>query len=226
MICFLSFCYNISDFCYKNTDNANCCVLASPWIHLTAEHPKTQSSRRKQGLLIGYWRPDPSFDSQRVDLSTKKRNEICSQVSPLHYAARHNHLPVLQTLVEIISQLLSKCFYVDFFYTCEVRLFLSLPPGWLRCQHQCERQRQSDPPALCCQVNIDPPDDQLLSSLSTLVCNLYRFKISAGANESKNVKTGLVSTYISDQSIKRVLDISETLWLNHNRMSWRQHLRK
>ena len=55
------------------------------------------------------------------------------------------------------------------------------------------------------------PDDQLLPSLSTLVCNLYRFKISAGANESKNVKTGLVSTYISDQSIKRVLDISETL---------------
>ena len=149
-------------------------------------------------------------------------------MSPLHYAARHNHLPVLQTLVEIISQLLSKCFYVDFFYTCEVRLFLSLPPGWLRCQHQCERQRQSDTLALCCQVNIDPPDDQLLSSLSlsTLICNPYRFKISAGASESKNVKTGLVSTYISDQSIKRVLDISETLWLNHNKMSRRRYLRK
>ena len=117
-------------------------------------------------------------------------------------------------------------FMLIFFYTCEVRLFLSLPPGWLRCQHQCERQRQSDPPALCCQVNIDPPDDQLLSSLSTLVCNLYRFKISAGASESKNIKTGLVSTYISDQSIKRVLDISETLWLNHNKMSRRRYLRK
>ena len=105
-----------------------------------------------------------------------------------------------------------------FLIAVNVRLFLSLPPGWLRCQHQCERQRQPDPPALCCQVNIDPPDDRLLSSLSTLICNLYRFKISAGVSENKNVKTGLVSTYISDQSIKRVLDISETLWLNHNRI--------
>ena len=38
---------------------------------------------------------------------------------------------------------------------------------------------------------------------------IFRFKISAATSVSKNVKTGLVSTYISDSSIKRVLDISE-----------------
>ena len=38
---------------------------------------------------------------------------------------------------------------------------------------------------------------------------LFRFKISATSSVSKNAKTGLVSTYISDSSIKRVLDISE-----------------
>ena len=230
MICFLAFSYNFSDFCYKNFRSCQLLCLASPWINITAEHPKTQSSRRKQGLcwMVIAAKILPSIYKEltfeifllsvdkklKWDLLAGVASPLCCQTQPPTSSSNTgwNNFSII----------------VQFFDSCQVRLFLSLPPGWLRCQHQCERQRQSDTLALCCQVNIDPPDDQLLSSLSlsTLICNPYRFKISAGGSESKNVKTGLVSTYISDQSIKRVLDISETLWLNHNRMSWRKHLRK
>ena len=154
-----------------------------------------------------------------------------SQVSPLHYAARHNHLPVLQTLVLPYYQ--KDSFHLLFFID-KIQFSFLLREGFSCHRHlpKCLHLSISSTLTWCPQVeygaNINVKGNDNLtplhyaarwtstsqstspsSSPSLSPWNIYRFKISTATKMWKNVKTGLVSTYLSDSGIMRVLDISE-----------------